>query len=280
MELDGLPKMGVCQLTGAYGRYVRAHIIPAALTKPASKGKPYLQGGEGSRPIRRWTSWYDEQLVTAEGEEILSDYDHAGINELRRLKLIWSSWESDDLRTADMLGEPTAHGLRIIEGADGKALRLFFLSILWRAAATALPEFRPIRLRQRESQLLRDMLLRSSPDPQWLFPTVLAQFSTRGPWHNQTPLAGRKPIEREGRKPAQVRIFRFFFDGLAVHFHRDRSFKQDSGMGAMRVGADKGLGVITLPFEDSFQRENLELAIAETRHRWPREFERLTRANP
>jgi Ser/Thr protein kinase RdoA (MazF antagonist) len=84
---------GLCGLTGKPGKYVKAHILPAALTEAGDNAGALTQHGEGqTRPIRRWTSWYDPRLVTAEGEAILAAYDEWAIQELRRLKLVWSSW--------------------------------------------------------------------------------------------------------------------------------------------------------------------------------------------
>jgi hypothetical protein len=69
---DGSSKMatGICKLTGKRGNFVKAHIIPKALTRPAEKGLPFVQGGQGSRPVRRWDSWYDDHLVIQAGENI------------------------------------------------------------------------------------------------------------------------------------------------------------------------------------------------------------------
>jgi hypothetical protein len=84
-------KEGICKLTGEKGKFVKSHIIPAALTTPEGTG-PLTQGGRGRPPIRRWSSWYDPCLVTQAGEAILAEYDNWAIQELRKNKLIWSSW--------------------------------------------------------------------------------------------------------------------------------------------------------------------------------------------
>jgi hypothetical protein len=69
-----------------------------------------------------------------------------------------------------------------------------------------------------------------------------------------------------------IRIFRFFFDGLAVHFHRDTDAKSYKGMGSLALGAHTRLGVLTITYEASFQKKNLELAMAETGAQWPKEL--------
>src|SRR5262245_1716421 len=83
---------GVCKLTQETGRFVDAHLIPRALTKLSSQGHPYMQMGVGVKPVRRWSSWYDSELVTQAGEKILADLDSWAISELRRQMLVWSGW--------------------------------------------------------------------------------------------------------------------------------------------------------------------------------------------
>ena len=128
-------RTGVCKLTGRHGQFVKSHLIPAALTRPESKGAFLVQAGLGERPIKRWTSWYDPALVTAEGEKILAAHDSAGIAELSRHKLIWSSWGPMlELNTSDLKRYAWGIGVRRLQNVDGHTLRIFFLSLLWRNA--------------------------------------------------------------------------------------------------------------------------------------------------
>ena len=87
------------------------------------------------------SSWYDTALVTSPGEEILRGLDDWAIRELRQHKLIWSSWGTDiELNTADHVQLPLdamGWGCREIEVSEPARLRLFFLSLLWRAAASS-----------------------------------------------------------------------------------------------------------------------------------------------
>lgn len=87
---------GACKLTGEEGAFVKAHIIPDALTRP-EKGAPFAQAGLEAAPIARWTSWYDKGIVTAAGEKILAGYDDWAIQKLRDHRLVWSGW-GDEMR--------------------------------------------------------------------------------------------------------------------------------------------------------------------------------------
>ena len=140
-------RQGRCSLTRREGQFAKCHIIPEALTRPSTPGNPWFQysGADPRPPVRRWTSWYDLRLVTTEGERILSDLDNAAVVELRKHKLVWSGWgDASVLPTPIALTGAVPTGVRVVEGVDGRTLRLFFLSLLWRAAATSLPEFKEV----------------------------------------------------------------------------------------------------------------------------------------
>ena len=128
---------GQCKLTGTRGKYVKSHIIPEALTETLWKGNPLTQVGRHGKRIKRWTTWYDRKLVTVEGEAILATHDDWAINLFRQKELIWSSWGAmEQLDLPDHSLGPGRRGLRKLDGVHCERLRLFFLSLLWRAAAT------------------------------------------------------------------------------------------------------------------------------------------------
>jgi len=160
--------IGTCKLTGDFGPFVKAHIIPQALTYGATKDLPFVQAGPDHPPIKRWTSWYDPNIVTRAGENILASYDDWAIDELRCHELVWSSWSGDELRSADyspIPGNDEGWGFREVQGIDGPRLRLFFLSILWRAAASEMREFREVQIRHSQMRRLRRMLMEGNPEP-------------------------------------------------------------------------------------------------------------------
>lgn len=264
-----MPTFGTCRLTGVSGPLVKAHIIPEALTKPSIPGESFIQAGRGERPIRRWTSWYDANLVTADGEKILAAYDAWGIEELRRLNLVWSSNGSQEIAYLEdwsAIGN-SGHGIRIFEYEEGDKLRLFFLSILWRAAASKLHEFREIRIPQRQLNQLARMLISGNAKPHFVFPVSLIQLTQKGPRQNFTPLAGKKQVGPNTSN--HIRIFRFYVDGLAFHFHRDVDVASWRGMGDACVQQSKQLGVITVPYLISLQNEIFEREAHTAEQEWP-----------
>jgi hypothetical protein len=268
---------GVCALTGTPGKFVRAHILPQALTYGAAKGLPFAQAGQDSPPIKRWTSWYDQSLVTQEGEAILSEYDNWGIEELRRLKLVWSSWGEQTSLPGDFheIPEKKGWGARKLVTSDPTRLRLFFLSLLWRAGASQMSEFDEIAIRASDLRRLKIMLVNRDPAPYDRFPVMLTQLSTKGGIHNLTPLSMRKPLTPWCRNGPSVPIFRFYLDGLVAHFHRETKPDEVVELSNMFVGNSEEFGVTVLPFENSWQQQNMATLIRETEERWPDRLSRI-----
>lgn len=265
---------GICKLTGKAGKFVKSHLIPKALTRPSVPGNQFVEFGLGRRPYKRRTSWYDERLVTRDGEDLLAEYDSWGIEELYRLKLVWGSWgPMMKLGTNDQvpLGT-TGHTLRKLTCRDPRRFRLFFLSLLWRAAATDCPGFEDIQIEATELEKLRQMLCDRDPGPLHFYPTQLAQISTRGPNHNFAPIARDEKSDIGGEGPYHHYVFRFYFDGLIANMQRDMPKAAEAG--PLLVGFSPILVVQTLPFADSFQFTNLLKAWAESVLQWPETMEK------
>jgi hypothetical protein len=249
---------GVCKLTGQSGRFVKSHIIPQALTRPAQRNLPFWQIHPNTPPLRRWSSWYDSELVVQAGEDILTAYDTWAVGALRREKLVWSGWG-----TQKSLGYlhhgigDSPWGLRKIEDIDSKKLRLFLLSLLWRAAATNLPEFNTIKLPDDDLETLRMLICSGDPGSTVFYPAQLTQMSTIGVIHNHAPLADIKSVPILDVDPiqhVQAPIFRFYFDGLIVHFDRRKLAPEDiSATGNMIVGQEDTFLVTTQTYEASYQ---------------------------
>jgi hypothetical protein len=271
-------RQGVCKLTGKRGRFVDSHLIPKALTRPEAPGLPFIQTGDGARPERRWSSWYDRELVIREGEDILSALDTWAISEMRKHKLVWSGWGPMQALTPDFTLPNTPYGIRKLRGIDSRRLRLFFLSLLWRAAASARVEFREASLPVEDVEQLRAKLLSGNSDPAWFYPIDVIQLSTLGVVHNQTPLKMTKVNPTFGVIPERrMDIVRFYFDGLMLHFHLppfDQKYVEK--MGEMICGnAEEELFVTTVTYEASFQRENLEAVQHDAYSAFPELIEKL-----
>ena len=269
----------MCQLTGKSGKYVNSHIIPKALTRPKEVGAPFVQGGEGLRPVRRWSSWTDTGLVIRKGEDILEALDTWAIPVLRTHHLVWSGWgDADSFPANQTIIDSEKRGYRIIEGIDPRKLRLFLLSLLWRAAASKISEMSRVTLPEADLRYLSSLLISGDPGPIAFYPAQIIQLSTRGPVHNHTPIEQHKTIPSfvEGISETEIPIFRFYFDGLIIHFHRHAN---DDGytksLGNLVAGASSNLSVTMIPYNISFQREVLGRIVNEAETKFGDIMDRL-----
>lgn len=272
-------KYGICRLTGHSGQYVKSHIIPKALTRPELPGLPFTQSGKGERPVRRWSSWTDDCLVIRKGEDILEALDSWAISVLRTHKLVWSGWNGADTLTAKhTVFDDEGRGFRIINGIESGRMRLFLLSLLWRAAASDIPEMSEVILPESDLEALRLLVFEGDPGPIAFYPAQLIQLSTRGVAHNFTPFAQIKtiPLVDPEIQQIDIPIFRFYFDGLVVHFHRHAT---DDGhtakLGNLVVGNTNEITISTIPFKVSFQAENLLRLVVEAETEFPVLIDRL-----
>ena len=154
-------------------------------------------------------------------------------------------------------------GLRKLDGVDCARLRAFFLSLLWRAAATSLFEFDLVGLPANDLNQLREMVLHGQVEPYHFYPIMLAQLSTRNFPHNRTagrlvkrelipdPITGNlvEDLRRE------IQFYRFFFDGLIAHMHINDNAEHVASAEVAFVGPRNELLISTLPSEESAEME-------------------------
>jgi hypothetical protein len=281
-EAENRTKMayGVCKLTGNSGQFVESHLIPKALSRPTVAGKYFISGGQGKPPKKSWSSWYDQGLVIRKGESILSDYDNWAIHELRRLELIWSGWSAkSSLPVETWFGSrPEGFGLRQVECANPDKLRLFFLSLLWRAAATTRPEFREVILDPDAMELLRTMVRDGNPRPLDFYPTMLVQIVSRGDTHNFGPIS-RDYAGKYEELDVDIRAYRFYFDGLVAIMCRSINLRFE-GLAPLIVGHSPSLSVQTIVWERCFQLNNMMRHRLENIVNWPEQIRKLARIGP
>lgn len=274
----GVPT-GTCKLTGARGKYVEAHVIPKALTRSRQPGLPFIQSAHGSRPILRWGGWYDRRPVVRRGEDILAALDTWAVRELRKHELVWSGWGSSQALTKPPT--PLANdgrGMREISGTDPTKLRLFFLSLLWRAAVSNREEFLEITMPDEELERLRLMIVTNDPRPLSFYPSTLVQFSTWGAARNLTPQSWVVRTPDENMAMRKVPIFRFYFDGLIAWTYRNTSDSSYAERHAHAlVGHGPKLHVAALPYQNWFQSRNMMKGSIAALEQFPEVMNKLLR---
>ncbi|WP_327440289.1 hypothetical protein [Pseudomonas donghuensis] len=271
-KANPVQKSGNCALLGKEGKYAKSHIIPLALTSPCVKGGRFIESGRGERPIRRFTSWFDHQLVITEGEEILSKIDSAGIEELRKHKLIWSGWGGGEkLNDSDYAVPPesgSGFGVRLLEGVNVEKLRLFFLSVLWRSLRTGIKEFSFLPRDGVDLDRLGKMIVDGDSGDCSYHPIVLDQMSTLGFSHNKSPSFHEIEIQfEEGVK--KLGYYRLYMQGLVVHIYPENCLDLLETMPAIFIGGYEKLWVNARKFEETKQFEEAKQELLDTALRWP-----------
>ena len=257
------PKSGLCKLTGTHGAYVKSHIIPASLTRLPINGQKIVEAGIGLGVKSRFVSWYDNELVTRLGEDILEEIDTPAIDILRTHKLIWSSWGSRDrLDTSDLVAEPGEQAFRVVQISQAKKLQLFFLSLVWRSAASQRPEFSDVQLAADIVEDLRRRVHAKDPGPFANYPVQLFQIVSKGILYNRAPLLERTILELESGDRCEMDYVRTYFDGLVarVHVALGKSF-DERYLGTCLI-SDKGTIVFAHEFEASRTAANIKEMVA------------------
>jgi len=260
---------GTCALTGGTGQFIKSHLIPRALTRLSKTGEKYIQSEIGGRVTRPSDSWYDLKLVTQTGEDILSDIDSRGIDELKRLRLIWSGCNGQD-SVSYLLNLEQGPSFREVRVTDSSSLRLFFLSLLWRAGATKLVPFRYVQLTNTELEELRLRVLRKNPGPAEDFPILLHQI-TEGAAHNRVPLLEEEAfVNIDGIENASKGVYvRFYFDGLIARIYLRSRTELPEWLMKICIQDDKNILVCVHKFELSRTKDDIVSVITDyTRKSW------------
>jgi hypothetical protein len=254
-----LRQEGVCKLTGKRGKFVASHILPRALTTLSHSGEKVREAALGMRPLWRPATWYDDRLVIREGEDILEEIDTPGIEALRKHTLVWSSFKCDTpFSPEDLI--PYGEGVNLRELCLGSAdeLRMFFLSIVWRAAASSRPEFADVQLAEDILEDLRQRVLTRNPGSVWDYPITLDQLITRGATQNRTPIMEDSYIPVNGTKGLEsVASVRIYLDGLVARVMLAKGLDLDKDSAGIFVGTLDRSIIFARPFEQSRTRENM-----------------------
>lgn len=263
-----VPKDGLCALLGVHGTYAKAHLIPRALTAPDTPGERFIEAGRGIRPIRRFSSWYDHQLVSTAGESILSQIDTHGIAELRKQRLVWSGFNGKKkLHPNDYFTQPdpaTGIGIRNLQQIDGRKVRLFLLSILWRSLKTKIKEFSYLENIGVDLDLLGKHLVDGDSGAADYLPIVISQISTVGFTHNHSPTIQEMEWPDANGVATSRQFYRFYMQGLIAHVYPESCRDIFETAKAAFVGGADDLLVITHKFENSRQFEEAKSTMIES----------------
>lgn len=241
-----IKKRGNCKLTDTYGFFVKSHIIPKSLTKKG-ENEFFIEERNIYGKVKYhkcFDSWNDNEIVIKQGEKILSELDDFAIKELRRTNLLWSSEKTLITKKGEIELDDT-------HCYDSKKMRLYFLSLLWRAAVSNLPAFKNINLSEDKIIKLKNLITKKQIDDFSSFPIMLYALS-KGEKHNYS--AGIDEVNG-------IKTFKLYHDGLIIRFldiHNHTLLIDKNGMPSLFVGEEDKITFIKIDYEDSRQKEELE----------------------
>lgn len=256
---------GLCKLTGKHGKFVASHILPRALTRLSRSGEKVREAALGTRPRWRPPTWYDDRLVIREGEDILEKIDAPAIEALREHTLVWSAFKFDAPFSAEDF-IPISEDVKLRQLSLGSAdeLRMFFLSIVWRAAASSRREFADVQLSEEVLEDLRQRVLMRDAGSVWDYPIVLDQLITRGVPQNRTPITEITQVPVKGSKDlASVPSVRIYLDGLVAKVVLAKGVDLDRNAAGIFLGASDRSIIFARPFEQSRTKENMVEVISD-----------------
>jgi hypothetical protein len=201
---------GVCKLTGQHTKFIRSHIVPRSfLNLDYKRGEDPLRVyalNSKQQPKRSQTGLYDASIVGKPGEKILARLD-AAASDFLNVPIKRADYVRDEhgfiLRDADR--EKAAY---LVAGDSYRDLKLFVLSIFWRASVSSLQELVGFRLRPGIEERIRSMLLANDPGiPEEMSVSILRYLDKYG-----VPLVTPNRIKIAGVPHVQTTFgqFRFF----------------------------------------------------------------------
>jgi len=194
----------ICKLCGQKKGLIEAHIIPRSLYRPLhdGSGTPKLGSNKpGFYPKRSPTGIYDKELVCGDCEKIFSPWD-----DYANVLLL-----SDPIETNYITSGETKLAYQFQE-VDYPKLKLFFVSLLWRAAVSKQEFFTRIQVGPFEQQL-RQLLLNSDPGDPNTFAVSLAKFDD--------PL-GTVMLDPDRHKWFGINYCRFYLAGYVAYIKVDK----------------------------------------------------------
>lgn len=233
---------------------VKSHIIPEALVRDMSPdGKAMLFDSQpGVMPKRAPVGIYDSGILCLECERRFGPADDCGIEFVRR-----------PLSAMSVVKEMRQYRVFEAGGVDCAQLKLFFLSVLWRAHWSTHPFFADVRLGPREPAL-RDFLL-APENADWdEFPVSLFRY-----WGEPGPVMDTPFMTRFG----SVRGCKFHFSLYDVIYLTGRDSGHPAWMDTFALRPGSSLIFMGSPLLDGPKATQIYRAAETLRNvekTWPR----------
>lgn len=158
-----------CRLCNENKRLIDAHIIPRAIYERVKDSRDshllVVQNKNGAFPKKSRIGFYDNSILCSACDGHIGKYDDYGTRFLSELERHGTEVKAPDGRVV---------ALKVMD-FDYARLKLFFLSILWRASVSNLDHFSRVRLGRYEA-ILHQLIQSGDPGAPDDFPVFLTRF--------------------------------------------------------------------------------------------------------
>jgi len=185
-----------CQLCGCDKKLIEAHVIPRSFHEPLKEGGQIpiiITNKPGVYPKKSPIGVYDKEIVCEECEAIFSPWDDYGHTFLTE--------EFEDARYIGSNGAKLAYNFGV---CDYDKLKLFFLSVLWRAGVSKQQLFNKVQLGPYEEKLRQVILSKEAGGVEDFF-VALSKFDAPA---NETGILNPDRTKYEG-----VNHYRLYLGG-------------------------------------------------------------------
>lgn len=201
----------ICRLCKRDAQLIDAHVIPRPFFGEVDGGKQsakVLANGPDQYPKRLPIGFYDPQLLCAKCDnEVIGRWDEYGVQVLLQ--------ERELLVPQPNVSAPVAF---VRQDYDYTRLKLFFLSVLWRANESSLPFFDQVRLGPYRQPLF-DMISAGDPGPSETFSVLLSVFTSK----NAIPVIGTPILDPHRERWDGVNAYRLSFGVVTAYVKVDRA---------------------------------------------------------
>jgi hypothetical protein len=205
--------MGICRLCGNDRQLVDSHIIPKAFhrdLKGSSSGAPIIIGNNPTAfPKKNPGGIYEEEMLCRPCEEIFGPWDDYGA------QCLIQNYDRDAQPLLSFNGDILAYAFPMW---DEKRLRMFSLSLLWRAAVTTNEIFSRVTLGNSDLARLTERILSGDPGSSDNFSVMLVRWVATPPYHSLLK-AQMSPYCAELLGINEVKMF---MGGFVIHVKIDK----------------------------------------------------------
>ncbi|MBI4233965.1 MAG: hypothetical protein HY686_05935 [Chloroflexi bacterium] len=231
-----------CKFCGNESELIEAHIIPAGFFRRLKQGQEPLEivtnrGGEYTKKSRKGV--YDQTIVCSKCE------------------LIWQGWDNyaqQLLAEEPLNGRARYHGNRkicyVVDNFEYRRLKLFFISMLWRASVSSQKFFSRLCLGRFED-IAKQHIVNSAPGNSEDFSVVLSKFDH--------PLA-KGILDPYMYENSGVKYIRFYFASYMADIKVDRK-KTPEPLSKLVMTENKPLYILCRNFQESKELDLMQQLI-------------------